>query len=108
MPPSTTTRKSAGTRRWKTNWSVAICRTATPCSHTPNSFPCGSWATKEILLLHANQLEADHIGELLELMRKRGYRFVTLEEALADPAYSLPDTYVGEDGTGWLDHWGIT
>jgi peptidoglycan/xylan/chitin deacetylase (PgdA/CDA1 family) len=63
---------------------------------------------KEILLLHANQLEADHIGELLELMRKRGYRFVTLEEALADPAYSLPDTYVGEEGTGWLDHWAIT
>jgi peptidoglycan/xylan/chitin deacetylase (PgdA/CDA1 family) len=63
---------------------------------------------KQILLLHANQLEADHIGELLELMRKRGYRFVTLEEALADPAYSLPDTYIGEEGTGWLDHWAIT
>jgi peptidoglycan-N-acetylglucosamine deacetylase len=63
---------------------------------------------KQILLLHANQLEADHIGELLEVMRKRGYRFISLEEALADPAYSLPDTYVGEDGTGWLDHWAIT
>jgi peptidoglycan/xylan/chitin deacetylase (PgdA/CDA1 family) len=63
---------------------------------------------KQVLLLHANQLEADHIAELLDLMRKRGYRFVSLEEALADPAYSLPDTYVGEDGTGWLDHWAIT
>jgi peptidoglycan-N-acetylglucosamine deacetylase len=63
---------------------------------------------KQILLLHANQLEADHIGELLDLMRKRGYRFVTLEDALGDQAYSLPDTYVGEEGTGWLDHWGIT
>lgn len=63
---------------------------------------------KQILLLHANQLEADHIGELLELFRKRGYRFITLEDALSDEAYSLPDTYVGEDGTGWLDHWAIT
>ena len=62
---------------------------------------------KQILLLHANQLEADHIGELLDVMRKRGYRFVTLEEALGDQAYSLPDTYVGEEGTGWLDHWAI-
>jgi peptidoglycan-N-acetylglucosamine deacetylase len=62
---------------------------------------------KQILLLHANQLEADHIGELLDLMRKRGYRFITLEEALSDQAYGLPDTYVGEEGTGWLDHWAI-
>ena len=62
---------------------------------------------RQILLLHANQLEADHIGDLLELMRKRGYRFVTLEEALNDSAYALPDTYVGEEGTGWLDHWAI-
>jgi peptidoglycan-N-acetylglucosamine deacetylase len=63
---------------------------------------------KQILLLHANQLEADHIGELIALMRKRGYRFITLAEALSDQAYGLPDTYVGEEGTGWLDHWAVT
>ncbi len=63
---------------------------------------------KQIILLHANQLEADHIGELLDLFRKRGYRFITLEDALSDQAYGLPDTYVGEDGTGWLEHWAIT
>jgi len=62
---------------------------------------------RQILLLHANQLEADHIGDLLEVMRKRGYRFITLEEALNDSAYALTDTYVGEEGTGWLDHWAI-
>ena len=63
---------------------------------------------KQILLLHANQLEADHIGELLDVLRKRGYHFVTLEDALSDQAYGLPDTYVGEEGTGWIDHWAIT
>ena len=63
---------------------------------------------KQILLLHASNLEADHIGELLDLIRKRGYRFITLEDALGDSAYSLPDTYVGEEGTGWLEHWAIT
>ena len=61
----------------------------------------------QILLMHANQLEAEHIGEVLDLMRKRGYRFVTLEAALGDSAYALPDTYVG-GGTGWLEHWAIT
>jgi len=63
---------------------------------------------KQILLLHASNLEADHIGELLEVLRKRGYRFIPLEDALGDQAYSLPDTYVGEEGTGWIDHWAIT
>lgn len=63
---------------------------------------------KQILLIHANQLEADHINELFDVFRKRGYRFVTLEDALSDGAYSLPDTYVGEEGTSWLDHWAIT
>ncbi len=63
---------------------------------------------KQILLLHASNLEADHIGELLDVLRKRGYRFITLGDALGDPAYSLPDTYVGEEGTGWIDHWAIT
>jgi peptidoglycan-N-acetylglucosamine deacetylase len=63
---------------------------------------------KQILLLHASNLEADHIGELLDVLRKRGYRFITLEDALSDAAYSLPDTYVGEEGTGWIDHWAIT
>jgi peptidoglycan/xylan/chitin deacetylase (PgdA/CDA1 family) len=63
---------------------------------------------KQIILLHGNNLEADHIGDLLEVLRKRGYRFITLEDALSDQSYGLPDTYVGEEGTGWLDHWAIT
>jgi peptidoglycan/xylan/chitin deacetylase (PgdA/CDA1 family) len=62
---------------------------------------------KQILLLHGNWLEADHIGEILDLLRKRGYQFVTLADALSDGAYSSPDEYVGE-GSGWLDHWAIT
>jgi peptidoglycan-N-acetylglucosamine deacetylase len=63
---------------------------------------------KQILLLHGNWLEAEHIGELADLIRKRGYRFITLEDALSDQAYSLPDTYVSEEGRSWLDHWAIT
>ena len=63
---------------------------------------------KQILLLHASNLEADHIGELLDVLRKRGYRFITLQDALSDSAYSLPDTYFGEEGSGWIEHWAIT
>lgn len=63
---------------------------------------------KQVLLLHANWLEADHIGELLDLLRRRGYQFISLQEALSDPAYGMPDAYVGEEGTNWIDHWAIT
>jgi len=72
------------------------------------SVQVAGYEPKQVLLLHANQLEGDHIGELLDLLRKRGYRFITLESALGDEAYSLPDTYIGEEGTGWLEHWSIT
>ena len=63
---------------------------------------------KQILLLHGNWLEADHIGELLELLRKRGYQLISLEDALSDSAYGMPDDYIGEEGTNWIDHWAIT
>jgi peptidoglycan-N-acetylglucosamine deacetylase len=63
---------------------------------------------KQILLLHASNLEADHIGELLDVLRKHGYRFITLEDALGDQAYSLPNTYVGEEGSGWVEQWAIS
>ena len=62
---------------------------------------------KQVLLLHASWLEADHFADIAALMRKRGYRFIPVGDAISDAAYSLPDTYVGE-GTGWLDHWAIT
>lgn len=63
---------------------------------------------KQIILLHGNNLEADHIGDLANVFRERGYRFITLEDALGDQAYGLPNTYVGEEGMGWLDQWAIT
>ena len=54
---------------------------------------------KQILLLHGNWLEADHIAEVLDLLHKRGYRFITLQDALSDAAYSIPDDFIGEEGT---------
>lgn len=62
----------------------------------------------QTLLIHANQLNADYLDELMEMMRTRGYRFVSLEEALKDPAYSLPDHYTGRSGISWLQRWAIT
>jgi peptidoglycan/xylan/chitin deacetylase (PgdA/CDA1 family) len=63
---------------------------------------------KQILLLHGNWLEADHIGELIDLLRKRGYQFISLQDALSDAAYSMPDEFVADEGSGWIEHWAIT
>lgn len=62
----------------------------------------------QILLIHANSLNADHFAALAGLLERRGYRFVTLDEALDDPAYTLADDYVGAWGISWLHHWETT
>jgi peptidoglycan/xylan/chitin deacetylase (PgdA/CDA1 family) len=62
----------------------------------------------QVLLLHANRLNADHVGRVLESLVRRGYRFVTIDEALRDPAYSQPDEYIGAGGITWLHRWALT
>jgi peptidoglycan-N-acetylglucosamine deacetylase len=61
----------------------------------------------QILLIHANQLNAERIPDLLAMFRRRGYRFVTLSEALADPAYGSPEEYVGRGGFSWIHRWSM-
>ena len=61
----------------------------------------------QVLLLHDTWLEADHVTNLLALMRKRGYRFISLGEALNDQAYASPDTYISDLGLSSIDHWAI-
>ena len=62
----------------------------------------------QVLLLHANLLNADHFDALARMMRRRGYTFITLERALADPVYRSKDTYVGPSGISWLHRWALT
>ena len=56
----------------------------------------------QVLLLHANALAADHLDVLLAAIEARGWRFVSLAEALADPVYRRPDDYSGPIGLSWL------
>lgn len=63
---------------------------------------------RQILLIHASQLNADAMPDLLAMMRRRGYTFVSLERALEDPAYSMPEAYVGPGGFSWIHRWSMT
>lgn len=59
----------------------------------------------QVLLIHANAINARYLGTMLDRLAARGYRFVGLEEAMDDPAYALP---VGEPmrwGWSWLHRW---
>jgi len=62
----------------------------------------------QILLLHANQLNADLMPDLLTMFRRRGYTIVSLDRALADDAYALPDEYAGRGGFSWIHRWSTT
>lgn len=59
----------------------------------------------QTLLMHANDINADCLDELLRRLAARGYRFVTLDEAMSDPAYQTKDTYITKAGPTWLWRW---
>jgi peptidoglycan/xylan/chitin deacetylase (PgdA/CDA1 family) len=62
----------------------------------------------QILLIHASQLNADLMPGLLDMFRRRGYRFVSLSQALEDEAYRLPEEYAGKGGFSWIHRWSMT
>src|SRR5205085_5468429 len=62
----------------------------------------------QVLMLMASGLNGEKLDDLLTMLERRGYEFVTLDEAQSDPAYSLPDTYTGPTGISWLQRWAMT
>jgi len=62
----------------------------------------------QVLMLTAGALNADSFEDLAAMLKRRGYAFVTLEEATRDEAYSLPDTYTGARGDSWIARWAVT
>ncbi|MEO8448841.1 MAG: polysaccharide deacetylase family protein [Gemmatimonadota bacterium] len=63
---------------------------------------------RQVLLLHANQLNAATFDRLATMLERRGYSFVPLDSALADPAFASQDSYVGAGGISWLHRWALT
>lgn len=59
----------------------------------------------QILLIHDSALNAESLDALLTRLERRGYKFVSLDEALTDPAYATPDLFIGPQGISWLTRW---
>jgi peptidoglycan-N-acetylglucosamine deacetylase len=47
------------------------------------------------------------LDTLLTDMEQRGYSFISLDEAMTDPAYATPDRFVGAVGISWIERWKI-
>lgn len=63
---------------------------------------------RQILLVHANALNADRFSDLVARLRARGYAFCSLERALEDSAYGSADAFTGAGGISWLHRWVLT
>jgi DUF1680 family protein/peptidoglycan/xylan/chitin deacetylase (PgdA/CDA1 family) len=61
----------------------------------------------QILLIHSNDLHTDALDALLTRVEQRGYRFVTLGDAMKDAAYATPDEFIGTYGPSWLHRWRV-
>lgn len=61
-----------------------------------------AYEPKQILLLHANALNAEYLDEIAQMLTARGYQFISLEDALTDPVYSYPEQYIGNRGLSWI------
>jgi peptidoglycan/xylan/chitin deacetylase (PgdA/CDA1 family) len=63
---------------------------------------------RQVLLIHANRLNADRLAQLIGMFKGRGYRMISLEEALADSVYTTPESYSGPAGISWLHRWALS
>jgi len=59
----------------------------------------------QVMLLHANRLNADTIEQLLQIFEEKHYSFVPLREAQFDAAYKTPDAYITKFGPMWGYRW---
>ncbi len=57
----------------------------------------------QILWLHAGIATATFLDDLIDLLKKRGYQFVSFPDALKDPAFATKDTYAGPLGLSFID-----
>lgn len=59
----------------------------------------------QTMVLTPSRLVADSFDDLFGMIQKRGYKFVTMEEAQADEAYKTRENFIGNSGISWFERW---
>jgi len=60
---------------------------------------------KQIYLCHDNRLNTDFLPTLIQKLKEQHYQFISLADAMADPAYQSPGYYFGNAGFSWVYRW---
>jgi beta-lactamase regulating signal transducer with metallopeptidase domain len=59
----------------------------------------------QTMVLTPSRLVTDSADDLFGMIEKRGYKFVSMDEALADEAYKTPENFYGKSGISWFERW---
>ncbi|MDJ0646630.1 MAG: polysaccharide deacetylase family protein [Flavobacteriaceae bacterium] len=60
---------------------------------------------RQIYLCHDNTLNTHFLPILIRRLKKRGYKFISLENALTDRVYKQENTYFKKWGISWIYRW---
>lgn len=63
---------------------------------------------RHIVLMHANLINADYFDKVIEMYKRNGYKFITIDEAIQDDCYKMKDEYYKKAGISWLHRWAYT
>jgi hypothetical protein len=59
----------------------------------------------QTMVLTPSRLITDTADEFFTLVSKRGYSFVTIDEAQSDAAYKTRENFTGDAGVSWFERW---
>lgn len=59
----------------------------------------------QILLIHANAINAVSIDEMINFLKQEGYTFISLEQALEHEVYNTESIYPSPWGISWVHRW---
>jgi len=59
---------------------------------------------RHVMLLHANRINRDYLGQILDELQSAGYTFITLDRAYQDPIYQEEPTWTSPNGTSFLEY----
>lgn len=59
----------------------------------------------QTLVLTPSRLVTNSADDLFGMIEKRGYKFVSMDEALKDEAYATPESFYGNSGISWFERW---
>ena len=61
----------------------------------------------QTMVLTPSRLVTDTADEFFAMAAKRGYSFITVDEAQGDRAYKTKESFAGEAGISWFERWSI-